>query len=102
MSFKKIISPKVSAPVAPVALGVAAVVGFALVLGAGRSGAKPQTAQSAPLPEVTVAEIIHQPLREWQEFSGRLQAVQNVEVRPRVSGFIDRAAFEDGARVKKG
>ena len=102
MSFKKIISPKVSAPVAPVALGVAAVVGFALVLGAGRSGAKPQTAQSAPPPEVTVAEVIHQPLREWQEFSGRLQAVQNVEVRPRVSGFIDRVAFEDGARVKKG
>ena len=98
MSFKKTISPKVSAPVA---LGVAAVVGFALVLGASRSGAKPQAAQNAPPPEVTVAEVIHKPLREWQEFSGRLQAVQNVELRPRVSGFIDRVAFEDGARVKK-
>jgi len=99
MSFKQLISPRVSAPLA---LGVAAVVGFALVLGASRSGAKPQGAPSAPPPEVTVAEVIHQPLREWQEFSGRLQAVQNVEVRPRVSGFIDRVGFEDGARVKKG
>jgi membrane fusion protein, multidrug efflux system len=59
---------------------------------------KPQ----AVLPEVTVAEVIHKPLREWQEFTGRLQAVDTVEVRPRVSGFIDRVTFTDGARVKKG
>ncbi len=61
--------------------------------------AKPQ---AAALPEVTVAEVIHRPLREWQEFSGRLQAVNTVEIRPRVSGYIDRVAFEDGARVTKG
>jgi multidrug efflux system membrane fusion protein len=54
------------------------------------------------LPEVTVAEVIQKPLREWQEFSGRLQAVNTVEVRPRVSGYVDRVAFVDGARVKKG
>jgi len=54
------------------------------------------------LPEVTVAEVIHKPLREWQEFSGRLQAVNTVEVRPRVNGFVDRVAFVDGARVRKG
>jgi multidrug efflux system membrane fusion protein len=51
---------------------------------------------------VTVAEVIHRPLREWQEFTGRLQAVNTVEIRPRVSGYIDRVAFADGARVKKG
>jgi multidrug efflux system membrane fusion protein len=56
----------------------------------------------APPPEVTVAEVIHKPLREWQEFSGRLQAVDTVEVRPRVSGYVDRVTFTDGARVKKG
>ena len=50
----------------------------------------------AAVSEVTVAEVIHRPLREWQEFSGRLQAVNTVEVRPRVSGYIDRVAFEDG------
>ena len=56
----------------------------------------------AAAPEVTVAEVIHRPLREWQEFSGRLQAVDTVEVRPRVSGFVNRVTFTDGARVRKG
>jgi len=56
----------------------------------------------AAAPEVTVAEVIHRPLREWQEFSGRLQAVDSVEVRPRVSGFVNRVTFTDGARVRKG
>jgi multidrug efflux system membrane fusion protein len=51
---------------------------------------------------VQVAEVIHRPLREWQEFSGRLQAPNTVELRPRVSGYVDRVAFADGARVKKG
>jgi multidrug efflux system membrane fusion protein len=46
--------------------------------------------------------VIHQPLREWQEFTGRLQAVNTVEIRPRVNGYIDRVAFEDGTPVKKG
>ena len=72
-----------------------------LLTGLGRSEAKPQPAPAAP-PEVTVAEVIHKPLHEWQEFSGRLQAVDTVEVRPRVSGYINRVAFADGARVKKG
>ncbi|MDR3417144.1 MAG: efflux RND transporter periplasmic adaptor subunit [Nevskia sp.] len=67
----------------------------------GPSEARPQPAAPPP-PEVTVAEVIHRPVHEWQEFSGRLQAVNTVEVRPRVSGYIDRVAFADGARVKKG
>ena len=56
----------------------------------------------AAAPEVTVAEVIHKPLREWQEFSGRLQAVDTAEVRPRVSGFLNKVSFTDGARVHKG
>ena len=83
-------------------LGFGALVAFLLLSGIGHSRAKPQTAASAPLPQVTVAEVIHQPLREWQEFTGRLQAVNTVDVRPRVSGYVDRVAFTDGARVKKG
>lgn len=55
-----------------------------------------------PPTEVTVAPVIHRPLHEWQEFTGRLQAVSTVEVRPRVAGYVDRVAFPDGARVKKG
>ena len=88
----------------PVLLGLAAIAGFLLYSSAGHSRAKPQAAApaQAALPQVQVAEVIHRPLREWQEFSGRLQAVNTVEIRPRVSGYVDRVAFTDGARVKKG
>ena len=85
----------------PVLIGLAAIGVFLLYSNAGHSRAKPAAAQPA-LPEVQVAEVIHRPLREWQEFSGRLQAPNTVELRPRVSGYIDRVAFTDGARVKKG
>ena len=86
----------------PVLLGLAAVAVFALYSSAGHSRAKAPTASQPPLPQVQVAEVIHRPLREWQEFSGRLQAPNTVELRPRVSGYVDRVAFADGARVKKG
>ena len=86
----------------PVLLGLAAIAGILLYSSVGHSHAKPQAAAPAALPQVQVAEVIHRPLREWQEFSGRLQAPNTVELRPRVSGYIDRVAFTDGARVKKG
>lgn len=86
----------------PVLLGLAAIAVFALYSTAGHSRAKPPAAAQPPLPQVQVAEVIHRPLREWQEFSGRLQAPNTVEVRPRVSGYVDRVVFTDGARVKKG
>jgi membrane fusion protein, multidrug efflux system len=85
----------------PVLVGLAAVAVFALYSSAGHTSTKPPAAQPA-LTQVQVAEVIHRPLREWQEFSGRLQAVNTVDVRPRVSGYVDRVAFSDGARVKKG
>ena len=85
----------------PVLLGLAAI-GFFVLYSSAHSRAKPQVAAQPALPEVQVAEVIHRPLREWQEFSGRLQAVNTVDVRPRVSGYVDRVAFTDGARVKKG
>lgn len=58
--------------------------------------------QQIPLPMVTVAEVIEERLTEWDEFSGRIQAPQTVELRPRVSGYIDLIAFEEGAMVKPG
>jgi multidrug efflux system membrane fusion protein len=86
----------------PVLLGLVAIVAFVLYSSAGHSRARVPAAAQPPLSQVEVAEVIHRPLREWQEFSGRLQAVNTVEVRPRVSGYVDRVAFSDGARVKKG
>jgi RND family efflux transporter MFP subunit len=60
-------------------------------------------AQSAPpaLP-VTVATPLAKKIATWDEFWGRLEPVHRVEVRPRVSGFIDHVHFTDGALVKEG
>jgi membrane fusion protein, multidrug efflux system len=66
------------------------------------SNAEADVPKPVPAPEVSVAEVIAQPLHEWQEFTGRLEGRERVEVRPRVAGFIDSVHFEDGARVRKG
>jgi membrane fusion protein, multidrug efflux system len=101
VSLKQVVSQKIPGA-ALVGLGaIATLMFFVSGAGHGHSPVKPAVANPA-LPEVTVAPVIHRPLHEWQEFSGRLQAVNTVEIRPRVSGYIDRVGFEDGARVKKG
>ena len=51
---------------------------------------------------VSVAQVIERKIREWHEFSGRLVAVDQAEVRPRVSGIIDTVHFTDGTLVSKG
>jgi len=73
-----------------------------VLAGCGHSRAGGPAAAAPPAPAVTVAGVIAKPLRDWEEFSGRLQAVDSVEIRPRVSGFIDSVQFTEGARVKKG
>jgi membrane fusion protein, multidrug efflux system len=77
---------------------------FAVALLAGCAGSKAGNppAAAVPAPAVTVAEVVNKPLRDWEEFSGRLEAVSSVQIRPRVSGFIDSAQFTEGSHVHKG
>jgi RND family efflux transporter MFP subunit len=56
----------------------------------------------SPLPQVTVAPVIERDVTEWDEFTGRLQAVDSVEIRPRVSGFVSAVRFSEGAIVRRG
>ena len=65
-------------------------------------GRTPDAVQAPAAPKVSVAKVIEQPINEWDEFTGRLEAPETVEVRPRVSGQIDLVAFTEGAQVKKG
>jgi RND family efflux transporter MFP subunit len=53
-------------------------------------------------PTVTVAAAIEQSVADWDEFTGRLEAVNTVEVRPRVTGFLDSVKFKEGSVVRKG
>ena len=66
----------------------------------GKADAPP--AQAAGGPPVSAAAVIEKQVAETQEFSGRLEAVERVEIRPRVSGFITAVNFKPGAEVKKG
>ena len=60
-------------------------------------------AQQAPPPlQVAVAPVVERDVTEWDEFTGRLQAVDSVEVRPRVSGYVSAVRFTEGAMVRKG
>jgi len=62
---------------------------------------KKATPQQPPLP-VNVVTAIEKEVNEWDEFTGRLEAVESVEIRPRVSGYITEIRFEAGAIIKKG
>jgi multidrug efflux system membrane fusion protein len=61
-----------------------------------------QPADTQPPPKITVAEVVSRDVTEWDEFTGRLEAVESVSVRPRVSGYISAIRFDEGAMVQKG
>ena len=61
----------------------------------------PQAAAAAA-PPVTVAQPVKRTVTDWDEFTGRFEAVQSVQVRPRVGGFITAVEYRDGAFVKAG
>ncbi|HEX6995080.1 MAG TPA: efflux RND transporter periplasmic adaptor subunit [Gammaproteobacteria bacterium] len=61
-----------------------------------------QPVQAAARPQVTVAEPLVRTIVDWDEFVGRFEPVEHVEVRPRVSGYIVEAHFEEGQRVERG
>jgi multidrug efflux system membrane fusion protein len=64
---------------------------------------KAESKASAPAaPEVTVAEVVCKQLGDTDEFTGRLEAVHVVEVRPRVSGFLQKVNFKEGTIVQQG
>jgi len=91
----------------------AVLVFFALVAGvvvAWKNGLLPfgsakasAAAQMAPPPvPVSVATVEERQITEWDEFSGRIKAIDHVEIRPQVSGIVEQIHFADGQLVKKG
>src|SRR5712664_2118202 len=76
-------------------------VGLLLVFLMGSGCRKASAPQQGPLP-VNVVTVVEKQVHEWDEFTGRLDPVESVEIRPRVSGYITEIHFEAGAIVKKG
>src|SRR3981081_3633957 len=66
------------------------------------AGCSSSAQPKAPAPaEVSVAEVICKQLGDSDEFTGRLEAVNAVEVRPRVSGYLQSVHFKEGAIVRR-
>ncbi|WP_159701001.1 efflux RND transporter periplasmic adaptor subunit [Massilia sp. 9I] len=86
-----------------VGLLAAAGLAGAVLAGCSDANSKNEAAAAAPAgPPVSAAVVVEKQVAETQEFSGRLEAVETVEIRPRVSGYITAVNFKPGAEVKKG
>lgn len=95
--MKSLSSPPPS-PTRPLSLALLPLAGL-LLAGCGH----PQPEAVAPPPAaVTVAPVEQRTLANWEELTGRTAAIEFVEIRPRVSGYIDQVRFESGQLVKKG
>ena len=83
----------------PIVGGVAVL----LVLVAGcRPVASTEAAKSSPPPEVSVVAPVEREYSPFEEFTGRLEASEVIEIRARVGGYLDQVLFRDGADVKAG
>lgn len=72
----------------------------ALLLTACSGGA--DEAPAAAAPSVTVAQPLVQQVRDWDDYVGRFEAIQSVEVRPRVTGYLQQVHLSDGQYVRAG
>jgi membrane fusion protein, multidrug efflux system len=76
---------------------------FPLVLSLLLTGCGKQAPQaSQPAPTVSVIQPVVKDIVEWDEYIGRLEAPESVEIRARVSGYLDKVHFKEGKEVKKG
>lgn len=75
-----------------------------LIVIAAAAGAPPAVAQApgGPPPKVTVAKPVVREIVEKDQFTGRFDPIEFVEVRARVTGYIEKINFQDGATVRKG
>ncbi|HEY1377022.1 MAG TPA: efflux RND transporter periplasmic adaptor subunit, partial [Gemmataceae bacterium] len=75
--------------------------GLAMVLAAGCTHGPPAVAPPEP-PAVPVSKPVEREVTDYVDFTGRTDAVEAVDVRPRVSGYLVKMPFKEGAEVKKG
>lgn len=80
----------------------AVVVGLSLLTAAGCSQTQAETQHQMPPAEVAVARVVSKQIENFSDFSGRLEATNNVELHPQVEGTVNAIHFTEGAHVKKG
>ena len=79
------------------------IVAASALVAAALYGCSPRSeAQAPPAPAVTVATPLVQTIQDWDEFTGRFEATQDVDVRARVGGYVSAVHFRDGDFVRRG
>ena len=73
-----------------------------LIVVAGLSACAPKTPPAPPTPSVTVAKPLQMNIVDWDDYDGQFIAVDSVDIRPRVSGYLIKVGFRDGEMVRKG
>ncbi|MEO1017425.1 MAG: efflux RND transporter periplasmic adaptor subunit [Pseudomonadota bacterium] len=87
----------------PIIRGIGLLALAVLVASCDDSGQSSEQSQATqPFPTVTVAQPLVKELIEWDEFTGRFEAIEYVEIRPRVSGHVRQIEFTDGELVEAG
>lgn len=74
----------------------------ALALAITGCDSRAQDAAMPPPPEVGVAAVLSEQVQDWNDATGRIAAVESVELRPRVSGYVQRVAYAEGDEVQQG
>ncbi|MCV0439388.1 MAG: efflux RND transporter periplasmic adaptor subunit [Hydrogenophaga sp.] len=87
----------------PTAAALAAITVAVIVLAQESTPAQASAAPAAPPPmPVSVATVTESDIAAWDEFSGRLEAVERVDIRSRVAGVVQATHFREGSLVRKG
>jgi multidrug efflux system membrane fusion protein len=69
---------------------------------ASKQGNQPNKPAEMPAIPVKTVLPIHREVLEWDEYTGRIEAMESVDIRARVSGYLEQVLFKDGEKVKKG
>jgi multidrug efflux system membrane fusion protein len=84
-------------------LALAAAVAAALAAGCDQAPSQASAQKAAPpLPAVSVARPVEREIVEWDEYTGRFDAKETVEIRARISGYLNEVKFKDGQQVGQG
>ena len=73
-----------------------------ILAAAGCNNEQASSGGQPPPPEVGVAQVISKPVQQWDEYTGRISAIDTVELRPRASGYVQKVAYKEGQDVKRG
>jgi len=86
----------------PLTAAAKIVSGLAAVMALGVAGGCVKKAPAPPPPAVTVAAPLAMTVVDWDDYDGQFIAVDSVDIRPRVSGYLIKVGFRDGDMVRKG